>query len=45
MFGSIYSMIYNVFWIDDDLCVVVCQDNFGNVISISSSDGDQEGEN
>ena len=38
MFGSIYSMIYNVFWIDDKLCVVVCQDTFGNVISISSSD-------
>jgi hypothetical protein len=44
MFGSIHSMIYSIFWIDDDLCVVVCQDTFGNVISISSSDGDQEGE-
>jgi len=37
MFGSIYNMIYNVFWVDD-LCIVVCQDTFGNVISISSSD-------
>ena len=38
MFVSIYSMIYSVFWIDDDLCVVVCQDTFGSVISISSND-------
>ena len=44
MFESIYRMIYSVFWIDDDLCVVVCQDTLGNVISISSNDGDQEGE-
>jgi hypothetical protein len=44
MFGSIYSMIYSVFWISDDVCVVVCQDAFGNVISISSSDDNQEGE-
>ena len=45
MFRGIYKMIYSVFWIGDDLCVVVCQDTLGNVISISSSDGDQEGEN
>ena len=38
MFGSIYNMIYSVFWITDDLCVVVCQDTFGNLISISSND-------
>ena len=44
MFGGIYNMIYNVFWIDDDLCVVVGQDTFGNVISISSSDGYKERE-
>ena len=44
MFGSIYNMIYSVFWIDNDLCVVVCQDPIGNVISISANDGDQERE-
>ena len=44
MFGSIYNMIYSVFWITDDLCVVVCQDTFGNVISISSSDDHQKRE-
>ncbi len=43
MFGARLRIIYNVFWVDD-LCVVVCQDTVGNVISISSNDGDQEGE-
>lgn len=43
MFGSIYRMIYSVFWVKD-LCVVVCQDTFGNVISVSTSDGNQERE-
>ena len=44
MFGSIYRMIYSVFWMDDDLCVVVCQDTVGNIISVSSSYGNKERE-
>ena len=43
MYGSTLNIIYSVFWVDE-LCIVICQDPVGNVISITSGDGDQEGE-
>ena len=44
MYGGALNIVYSVFWVDD-LCVVVCQDPIGNVISVSTNDGDQEGKN
>ncbi len=43
MYSSTLNIIYSVYWVDE-LCIVICQDPVGNVISISSSDGDQERE-
>jgi hypothetical protein len=43
MYGSALNIIYSVFWVDE-LCIVICQDPIGNVISISANDGDKERE-
>ena len=37
IYSKALDMIYSVFWVED-LCIVVCQDPLGNVISITSND-------